>query len=580
MKYYIVVVKLSLVIYFFSSVGVSLATTPTISTPPMLPLAHKTTATFTGINFGKKIPAAPLRYLDFEGEPNGKNVPNTENTGGLYVADGIVFDNSYQRFPGAQNAQQNFNNGRYNQTIGLNDANTITSDKLYIHGYWHIKTHGATSRNAKFINLAQSYGSGNWESRVDADNNSCGASPQTMTSLRPGCPQTTGTTYWGGNWSTMLGDDGKWHRLESYVELKPGYRSIRVDNHLWGELSTTDMTAGCSDTSIGYVYFGHYYDNSTCSPKPEAERWWDEMYIDTTQARVELCDSSQWASRSHCEIQIPSAWTDTSITFSVNKGSFTENENVYIFVVNENGEVSEGRKVAFGLLDTGDVLSAPDIPDFRLTLAEAPIVEEPGSYKEDFEGYPTGDNPGNWFDTGADNSLQPNDSLFVVGEINNNKSISTASTATNIHSHYIDSGINSLSSYEYAGRMMMTDPNGGIGVTFLSKYPYQDTYYRLRSYGSSDFNISPHGTSVSGDLNTGIMPLKNIWYRFRIQTDVMETRTEIKAKVWVEGTSEPANWQVEAYDATSTRLNSGTIGLWSMTAGNKYWDDLVVNPLQ
>ena len=51
-------------------------------------------------------------------------------------------------------------------------------------------------------------------------------------------------------------------------------------------------------------------------------------------------------------------------------------------------------------------------------------------------------------------------------------------------------------------------------------------------------------------------------------------QTEIRAKVWADGADEPAEWQVQAYDANSSRLTSGTVGLWSMGAGEKYWDEL------
>ena len=61
--------------------------------------------------------------------------------------------------------------------------------------------------------------------------------------------------------------------------------------------------------------------------------------------------------------------------------------------------------------------------------------------------------------------------------------------------------------------------------------------------------------------------------------EVLDTgsRTEIRAKVWEEGSAEPADWQVDAYDDSSTRLTAGTIGVWSMATGSKYWDDLTVS---
>ena len=49
--------------------------------------------------------------------------------------------------------------------------------------------------------------------------------------------------------------------------------------------------------------------------------------------------------------------------------------------------------------------------------------------------------------------------------------------------------------------------------------------------------------------------------------------------MWADGSPEPAEWQAEAYDASSDRLTAGTFGLWSYSRGAKYWDDLLVEPL-
>jgi hypothetical protein len=123
---------------------------------------------------------------------------------------------------------------------------------------------------------------------------------------------------------------------------------------------------------------------------------------------------------------------------------------------------------------------------------------------------------------------------------------------------------------------MMTASRGGIGVTFFSQYPNKDAYYRLRRYNRNAFHISPHGTKVTGDSDTGIVPLPNVWYWFRILVEDTGTRTEIRAKVWPENSAEPASWQVDCYDSNSSRLTSGAIGVWSYYRGSKYWDDMTL----
>lgn len=197
---------------------------------------------------------------------------------------------------------------------------------------------------------------------------------------------------------------------------------------------------------------------------------------------------------------------------------------------------------------------------------------------EDFNAYRLGDHPIDWVDMEANNSMVSNDSLFEVDELGEDVVFGTSSTAVNIHSHYFGPlGVVNWLSFEYGGRMMIDHPNGGVGVTFLSDYPQQDAYYRLRRYNDGPFYIHPHGTQITGgDSNTGVVPVTNVWYFFRVEVEAMEAQTTIRAKVWPETETEPIEWQATCFDTNATRLIRGTVGVWSMGPGHKYWDDLVV----
>jgi len=45
----------------------------------------------------------------------------------------------------------------------------------------------------------------------------------------------------------------------------------------------------------------------------------------------------------------------------------------------------------------------------------------------------------------------------------------------------------------------------------------------------------------------------------KIEIEDTGSRTEIRAKVWGDGTGEPAGWQVNCFDATGTRLTAGRV---------------------
>ncbi|MFX0197666.1 MAG: LVIVD repeat-containing protein [Candidatus Hodarchaeota archaeon] len=73
---------------------------------------------------------------------------------------------------------------------------------------------------------------------------------------------------------------------------------------------------------------------------PTAILQFDDVYIDNSWQSVWIGDASSWDNCTHREIQIPTAWSDTSITITVNQGSFPRCEQVYLFVVDADGNVN------------------------------------------------------------------------------------------------------------------------------------------------------------------------------------------------------------------------------------------------
>jgi hypothetical protein len=211
----------------------------------------------------------------------------------------------------------------------------------------------------------------------------------------------------------------------------------------------------------------------------------------------------------------------------------------------------------------------------------ATFEKSPWLYAEDFQGYAEGADPAGWYDTAAGNSMQRDNRLFKVYELAGEKVFGTKSTKKNIHSHYAGAGSNKWSDLRYRGRMMMTSAVGGLGVTAYSQYADKDVYYRLRRFGDTAFHLAPHPNStvkLEGDTQTGVKPDPNVWYQFVLEVVDAGARTEIRAKVWPNGTEEPTDWQVNAWHEDSGRLLNGRIGLWSYSSGGKYWDDIVVEP--
>jgi hypothetical protein len=215
-----------------------------------------------------------------------------------------------------------------------------------------------------------------------------------------------------------------------------------------------------------------------------------------------------------------------------------------------------------------------------LMLLMFTTVAVAADYSEDFEGYAVGADPEGWVDTKAGNSMEQDPAIFQVFSVGNTKVFGTGVTSANIHSHYLPLFMDNFESFEFAGKMYTTSiSKSGIGVTFLSKYPQSDDYYRLRNYGSEGFGIYPHPHDirvVKGTTNSKVVPVTNTWYSFRVFVQLTDKQTNILARVWKSSDPEPSEWQIMAYDDSADRLQRGVFGVYSSGAGSQYFDDLSV----
>jgi hypothetical protein len=199
---------------------------------------------------------------------------------------------------------------------------------------------------------------------------------------------------------------------------------------------------------------------------------------------------------------------------------------------------------------------------------------------EDFQSYFGNDDPGGWFDTAAQNSLDEAPALFETFEFGDgNVAFGTSSVDADIHSHYLGQSSYQWSSYEYSGRVSIDHPDGGIGVTLYSGYPDSDSYYGLQRHGGSTFVITSHGASgigCAGVTDTGVVPLSDAWYWFRFQAFEVASGSRLRAKIWHDADQEPSDWQADCVDEDAAAFVDGAPGVWSMSSGDKYWDDLEV----
>jgi hypothetical protein len=99
-----------------------------------------------------------------------------------------------------------------------------------------------------------------------------------------------------------------------------------------GYVGSTDKYAG-DQRSIGIGGFARMQ-------VPQNWRYFADPYMDTTLSRVVLADKPVLAQATIVENQIPTSWSDSSITATVNLGQFFQGNTAYLFVVDSSGTVS------------------------------------------------------------------------------------------------------------------------------------------------------------------------------------------------------------------------------------------------
>ncbi|ARN74515.1 hypothetical protein [Oceanicoccus sagamiensis] len=98
-------------------------------------------------------------------------------------------------------------------------------------------------------------------------------------------------------------------------------------------------------------YFGNGYNN--------ADVYIEDLYVQHGEKkRLEICESENWVQCAHREIQFPSSWTDTELTFELNYGSFNHGDTVFVHII-DNNDVS----IASTQITLGENLTAPVPPN-------------------------------------------------------------------------------------------------------------------------------------------------------------------------------------------------------------------------
>lgn len=336
--------------------------------------------TIIGTNFGTKSPAAPLVWDDATGAnilskwrqvlPNNISEDPTQNTnyrtapfngingpharapkfiGGLHKRDGFYTGNNVvleKQFTKTNNLYVSFWTMRDPTWKWCSDPGVTgcgTSDDNWKDAWYDqtAETYSGNGWNIEADPKAHSCNdAGNWQWHIYDSTGNCNAECNTATGSH--------ITY-----GLSKGPPCSWRLVEYNLKTVPTATAdaIQIFENGSRRMNVTGYTDGTYTGTTRYFSVGGY----SRAMSDTNWRYFADVYMDTTPARVVLCQNPTISPTDHgvCYPQIPTAWSDTSITVTVNQAEFQGGTTAYLYVYNGSDLVSTtGTPIVLSATDT------------------------------------------------------------------------------------------------------------------------------------------------------------------------------------------------------------------------------------
>ena len=321
--------------------------------------------TVSGSGFGTKSTAAPIKFDNFENGTSGINLYQTDPLWVRYLGGsdtGVIYNNTFAHSGSLSvyNPVQPDNNGDFSTNYYMFPA----TDEVWYSYWWRTSNlAGLTDQNNTKLGRIGNYA-------LD-ENPYNGAGTTSLTTYMwaddqpPNYVGSPYLAYWvDGSGENLVPGDGlyiefnQWNRIDCHKKLSyPG--------------GTANGTVECWSMSADNSSSPFYLGSKTLVNRPAGQTWQqdcvllgamdgaenqhdyqiyiDDVYIDNTIARVEVCDSASWSTRTHCEVQPATSWNAAAVISTVNQGTFAGGSSQYLYVVDSNGDANaNGYQITFG----------------------------------------------------------------------------------------------------------------------------------------------------------------------------------------------------------------------------------------
>jgi hypothetical protein len=300
---------------------------------------HGSAVTISGSGFGSKSPAGPVLWdtvdnqAAYSGLSDGDDIPSSAgypwSVNSTY-GDKVEYCTS-RTMRGQETAHYHWLGKGYLGWPRAMDTHTANDNhQFYVYYWWKPEWDPNDDDGGKFMRV--------WDNPSGTDTRISWTSHSTYW-VNYFTDGTVHTDY--GDWS---GNGGEWNSMELWADADTGILQTWVNcaaEHELPDFDKADNGIGLSTGRLGFdPRYSEYYtdfDNEMA-----------DLYLDITQARVMIGNASTWSGCSHREIQIPSSWSSSSISATVNTGAFSDG-TAYLYVMDEDGAVnSSGYQITIG----------------------------------------------------------------------------------------------------------------------------------------------------------------------------------------------------------------------------------------
>lgn len=139
------------------------------------------------------------------------------------------------------------------------------------------------------------------------------------------------------SWGTTQPDANIWNRLEIYVDADTNTITAWLNGKITQNVANFQKASTSQGLTAGQIGF----DPSISSDYPNYSFRMTDIYVSPSPARVELSNSDTWNPASKREVLTPTSWSDGKIDVKLNYFSHDPSANLYIYVVDSEGNVNQ-----------------------------------------------------------------------------------------------------------------------------------------------------------------------------------------------------------------------------------------------